>query len=119
MSEPTEGKNAPAMAGHRAVVEALNVLVQEFGELPAPYFNAHALQSPAVGLLADSPEAFEQWRVALKIEPSAVTLHGYGESVWLHATTTFRGVKLDLSGHGLPLTVEQAASSPDAEQVSA
>ncbi|MGW2933986.1 hypothetical protein ACWDA7_19530 [Streptomyces sp. NPDC001156] len=93
-------------------------LTQKFGHLPAAYLKIHRpfLTIPAqLGLQVDSPEKFEQWRAALEIAPSDVELHATtDEHVWLSAKRTIRGVPVEVTGFGVPLTAEQA-TTPQAE----
>ncbi|MFZ3494582.1 hypothetical protein ACODT5_15385 [Streptomyces sp. 5.8] len=90
-------------------INALAALVEAHGHLPLPFISLYSSLG-VVSLQLDTPAEFEAWRCALDIPPSVVTLHAYAGSTWLAATSLFLGVKLQLSGHGLPVTVEQVAA---------
>ncbi|MFD9369612.1 hypothetical protein ACFWA6_18235 [Streptomyces sp. NPDC060020] len=91
-------------------INALAALAAAYGHLPVPYITVQTT-GPAVDLQLDCPADFEAWRSALGVAPAAVTLHAYAGQTWLATNTLFRGIKVVLSGHGLPITVEQARTS--------
>lgn len=86
--------------------EALAAIVAEFAELPRPYIVVHNT-GPTFILQLMHPSHFEVWREALGLPTASVQLKG-STSVWLEAFSRFRGVAFQLTGHGVPLTAEQA-----------
>ncbi|WP_086768134.1 hypothetical protein [Streptomyces bobili] len=99
------------------VFEALMALAAEFAELPRPYIVVHG-SGPSFVLQLMHPSHFEAWRDALGLPTSAVKLHGT-TSVWLATSSRFRGVAFELTGHGVPLTAEQANAPQVVEESSA
>ncbi|MEV4335714.1 hypothetical protein [Streptomyces sp. NPDC049590] len=106
----------------RAAVEALLELTMMMGSLPGGYIKIHQPYfSPAwMGLQFETPQAFELWREALCIPGADVSLHATSdEYVWLDAKTVFRGIRVELSGHNVPLTAEQANTAQVADEAPA
>ncbi|MFJ4712684.1 hypothetical protein [Streptomyces sp. NPDC088785] len=94
-----------------AAVAVLANLIARHPELPDAYIVIHAPfhKSPAsFDLQLRNASAMEAWREALRINPLTVELHGRGAHSWVEATTTVHGFKVDISGHGVLLTPEQA-----------
>ena len=106
--DPTQGIFLSTLSEQAPAFEALVELNTMFGHLPAAYIKIHTTRLGGIGVQLDDPAKFEQWRVALQI-PSASVNVKHGEShCWLTADTTFRGMPLDVTGFGVPLTAEQA-----------
>lgn len=106
----------------RAAAEALVALMVMQGALPGGYIKIHqgCYSSAWLAIQFQTPNAFELWREALGIPGSAVSLHAPSdEYVWLDAKTTFRGVKVELTGFGVPLTAEQANTPQAADETPA
>lgn len=90
--------------------DALAVLAQladTFADLPLPYVVVHTSSRNKVDLQLSTPDAFEQWRAALGVDSSTVTLHNFGGSQWLSADARYQGFTVDLCGFGVKLTKEQ------------
>ncbi|MEU9558038.1 hypothetical protein [Streptomyces fumanus] len=111
---------------HRAaelapVAEALAGLVAEFADLPRPYIYLNTTV-PVVGIQLSDPAEFELWREALAVPPAGVDLVVTAGGAWLSVDGRFRGVEFHLTGHGVPLSVEQSQaprSLGEAAQVAA
>lgn len=116
ITEEAAQATTPTFADRKPVAEALLELTEMFGHLPIPSITMYTVGTP-MNLQLRTADAFEQWRTALQIAPSAVSLHGYNENAWLSADTAFRGVRLELSGYGLPLTAEQAETPQVVDEV--
>lgn len=106
------------LAQQMPAAEALVGLTKMLGHLPAPYVVVHSTP-PVIALQLNTPSEFETWRTALQLAPDTVTLHAYVDTAWLAADTVFRGVEVHLTGHGLPLTLEQAETVQEPLAVSA
>lgn len=119
MTTETTERTPATIAEHVPSVEALASLIAMFGHLPKPYITLYTTDGFALQL--DHPTAFEAWRTALQLPTEPITLHATGNSVWLDTSGVFRGVRLDLTGFGVPLTQEQAQTPQErpAEAVSA
>ena len=102
-SSQTIADQAPAFV-------ALAALADAFGNLPSPYIVVHSSGPVSIGLQLRSPAAFEMWRVALQIAPNGVRLLTHEDAVWLAASTRLRGVSVDVTGFGMPVTTEQATA---------
>lgn len=97
----------PGLTSEQApVFEALMAIAAEFAELPRPYIVVLST-GPSFILQLMHPSHFEAWREALGLPTASVELHG-SASVWLATSSRFRGVAFELTGHGVPLTAEQA-----------
>lgn len=108
----------------RAAAEALVALTELLGGLPGGYIKIHQpFQSlPAeLHLQFNSPQALEEWRAALEIAPSNVSLHAAvdADMVWLTASTVFHGVPMEMTGHGVPLAADVAKAPQVADEPSA
>jgi hypothetical protein len=107
----------------RAAFEALAVMAATFANLPGGYITVHSATSltpyPRISLQMDTGQAFEQWRIALQIDPATVTLHRSDSRGWLAADGEFAGIPVHMTGHHLPLTDEQAAEPRDLTAVTA
>ncbi|MFG2589091.1 hypothetical protein [Streptomyces sp. NPDC048438] len=111
-TEPTVPTQTGTLADLRSAVETLTYLQATHANLPAPYVTL-VNSGGAVDVQTNSPDFFEQWRVALQIPPADVELHVYAGGVWLQCQVAVRGVTVELSGHGLPITPEQACAVQD------
>ena len=94
--------------------EALMALSAEFADLPRPYIPLFS-SGARFGLQLSHPSHFEAWREALGLPTSSVDLVTFDASIWLETSGSFRGVEFELTGHGVPLSQEQAV----AQQVAA
>ncbi|MEU7416766.1 hypothetical protein [Streptomyces antibioticus] len=106
----------PGRASEQApVFEALMALAAEFAELPRPYI---VVQTTGCWFTVQlmHPSHFEAWREALGLPADLVDLVAGGSSVWLASSDRFRGVRFELTGHGVPLTVEQASAPRVADE---
>ncbi|NED73320.1 hypothetical protein G3I51_13405 [Streptomyces sp. SID9944] len=115
--------NTNPISSQGDATDALVALIETFGHLPSAYIKIHApVRSFAPARLAlqfDSPQAFELWRTALAVPPSGVALHAVSdEYVWLDAAAVFRGVRVELTGFGVPLSAELANRAQVADEVS-
>lgn len=99
------------------VFEALMAIAAEFAELPRPYIVV-LNTGPSFILQLSHPSHFEAWREALGLPVASVELEGWS-SVWLAAASQFRGVAFELTGHGVPLTAEQAQPQLAADESAA
>ncbi|MGW2591989.1 hypothetical protein ACWCXC_17220 [Streptomyces sp. NPDC001515] len=119
-TETTRPEPTGTFADLAAAAQALAHLQATYPTLPALYISVPSTGT-SLDLQAGTPGAYEVWRAALGIPPAAVELRSYYESAWLHASTRVEGVVTLLTGHGLPITGEQAredqapADSPRAE----
>lgn len=105
--------------GHEPAIEALAELVQMFRHLPKPYVTL-TRSIARLGLQLDSPSEFEQWRTALQIAPDTVDAKKSESDAWLAANGVFRGIEVRLTGFGLVLPQEKAATArPTDEAVAA
>lgn len=98
--------------GMAAAVQVLADLIAQHPELPDAYITVHApfRNFPShFGLQLKNASDMEAWRSALGIDPMTVVLHGPGERSWITADTHVSGVKVDISGHEVRITPEQAA----------
>ncbi|MFH9823074.1 hypothetical protein [Streptomyces bobili] len=100
------------------VFEALMALVAEFAELPRPYIVIHST-GPTFVLQLMHPSLFEAWREALRLPADKVQLHVTSNSGWLSSWGRFRGVAFELTGHGVPLSAEQAQVADESSAVAA
>lgn len=96
-------------------VAVLARLIEQHPTLPDAYITIHAPFQGVVthfaahfDLQLRNTSEFEAWREALGIDPMDVVLHAPGSNSWLDATTKVDGLKVDISGHGLGITPEQA-----------
>ncbi|MFZ3558130.1 hypothetical protein [Streptomyces sp. BH055] len=92
-------------------LEVLARLIEQHPTLPDAYIVIHApfRRFPSrFDLQLRNTSEFETWREALGIDPEDVELHAPGANSWLDATTKVDGVQVDISGHGLGITPEQA-----------
>ncbi|WP_326779662.1 hypothetical protein OG481_01875 [Streptomyces longwoodensis] len=88
------------------VFEALMSLAAEFADLPRPYIVVHCT-GPTFVIQLSHPSHFEAWREALGLPTESVELMA-PSSAWLETSARYRGVEFQLTGHGVPLTPEQA-----------
>ncbi|MGY5048234.1 hypothetical protein ACWDE0_21780 [Streptomyces sp. 900105755] len=100
------------------VAEALLALSAEFAELPRPYVPVWPTGSHFT-IQLQHPSHFEAWREALGLPTGSIELVAGAGSVWLSASGSYRGVGFALSGHGVPLTQEQAETLQVADEASA
>ncbi|MGX1909046.1 hypothetical protein ACWIID_09305 [Streptomyces phaeochromogenes] len=110
-TEPIMQFTAPSpgrMDEQAPVFEVLAELGALFPSLPRPYIIAYSSGEAHFQLQLQHPSHFEAWRAALQIPPVSVSLHAGQDIVWLAVDAMFRGVLLRLTGHEVPLTVEQA-----------
>ncbi|MFE1849929.1 hypothetical protein [Streptomyces sp. NPDC059489] len=117
-TQPSRLRPYPISAQGSAA-DALAELVKMFGPLPGGYIKIHAQVVESVPvqleLQLSSAQDFEQWRSALQIASAAVSLCATtGENVWLTAESVFHGVRVEVTGFGVPLTAEQA-NTPQAD----
>lgn len=92
-------------------VEVLARLIEQHPTLPDAYIVIHHpfRQFPSrFDLQLRNATEFEAWREALGIDPMDVVLNAPGANSWLDATTKVDGLKVDIAGHGLGITPEQA-----------
>ncbi|MFG3140798.1 hypothetical protein ACGFZA_31905 [Streptomyces sp. NPDC048211] len=114
--ETTRPTPTGTLADLASAIEALAYLQRTFPTLPT----LHVIllhNGASLDLQANSPDAFEQWRTALQIPPAAVELHAYYEGAWLHAVAAARGIATILTGHGLPITADQARTEQDPDGI--
>ncbi|MFF8482396.1 hypothetical protein [Streptomyces antibioticus] len=103
---------APAVgrtAEQAPVFEALMALAAEFADLPRPYIVVHTTGCWFTVQLGH-PSHFEAWRDALGLPTDLVDLVASRSSAWLASSAHYRGVRFELTGHGVPLTPEQASA---------
>ncbi|MFD7860940.1 hypothetical protein [Streptomyces sp. NPDC059783] len=111
-TETTRPEQTGTLADLAAAVEALAHLQATYPTLPALHVSLlHT--GTSLDLQAGTPGAYEVWRAALGIPPTAVEIRSYYESAWLHSATRVQGVATILTGHGLPITGEQAREDQD------
>lgn len=119
------GACPPATIGEqRDALAILAQLADAHASLPLPYITVHTTGTSRVNLQLPTPDAFEQWRTALHVDASTVTLHSYGGGQWLKAETQYIGATVELSGMGVRVSDEQrneprdlAEEQPPAEVV--
>ncbi|KAB8162953.1 hypothetical protein FH609_004300 [Streptomyces sp. 3MP-14] len=98
MSEPTMRHLAPAL--HLAYL-----IAEQDPGLPAAMISVSYTHPSTVEVsLHGDPGDMEPWRVALGIAPAEVRLDTHKGSSWLTASTTVRGVRVELTFH-LPTPV--------------
>jgi hypothetical protein len=117
-TQPTEPDQVVDLeiSQQRGTFEALVAMAAMFPNLPGGYIVVRAattMWSASISLQMESPQAFEQWRVALQVSPADVTLYQHGDGSWLAADAVFGGISIHLTGHHLVLTNEQAAEPRD------
>lgn len=110
MSQITAPPTPTLAAEQGATISALSMLLAEFSDLPAAYITMHPRAGCGFGLQLDTAHDAEAWREALGIDPQAVSLKANGGIAWTQVDTHYRGVRVHLTGHGVPLTVEQASA---------
>lgn len=115
-TETTHPTPTGTLADLASAIEALAHLQAAHPTLPTLRV-ALPHNGASIDLQAGNPHAFEQWRAALQIPPTSVELRAYYDAAWLHALTPVRGVAVILTGHGLPLTADQARTEQDPEGV--
>ncbi|MVO87895.1 hypothetical protein GPA10_24840 [Streptomyces sp. p1417] len=106
-------RSIPPLSEQRPAVEALATLVEMFGSLPGGYITIHTrpFGGPVrLELQFDSPQDFEQWRTCLRIAPADVVLVASPGYTWLSAVGRCRGVDVEITGFGVPLTYKQATT---------
>jgi hypothetical protein len=126
MSQSTETPASPTLASAQGpAITALSMLLAEYSDLPPAYITLHPRAGVGFGLSLNNPQDAETWRTALGVAPAAVDLKFGGGIVWTQATASYRDVMLLLTGHGVPLSPDAAATSQalpseaTAEQVAA
>ncbi|WP_172384764.1 hypothetical protein [Streptomyces sp. MNP-20] len=115
MNEHTtySARRNPPLSEQSPAVEALVTLVEMFGSLPGGYIMIHSQRygGPVkLDLQLDAPQDFEQWRTCLRIAPADVALEASPGYTWLSATGRCRGVDVEITGFGVPLTYQQATT---------
>jgi hypothetical protein len=116
----TAESTAP-IAGQQSAIRMLADLATLYPELPAAYTT---IRMPWQGgpseldLQLHTPSDFEQWRVALAIDPAGVNLHPNGRGSWVAVETVRGSIRIGISAHGILLTEDQL-SAPRGSEVSA
>lgn len=106
---------APRNVGEQLpAILALAGLAERFPGLAPGYMTVSA-SGAIVTLQLQQPHEFESWRVALGVAAQDVALHTYKGSVWLDMTTAIGGVRLEVTGYGLPVAPDVAAVTPQAD----
>lgn len=115
-TEITRPTPTGTLADLASAIEALASLQSTFPTLPTLRV-ALPHNGASLDLQAGTPGAFEQWRAALEIPPATVELHAYYDAAWLHVRTEAQGVAAILTGHGLPITAEQARTQQEPDGI--
>lgn len=107
----------PTLASEQgAVITALSMLLAEFSDLPPAYVVVYPRARGGFMLQLDTPQDAEMWREALGVDSQDILLKASGGMAWTQVDTHYRGVRVHLTGHGVPLTVEMA-TAPQAEPI--
>src|ERR1044071_9165104 len=110
-TETTRPALTGTLADHASAIQTMAHLQETFPGLPSPFVTLNL--GATVDLQLGTPDAFEQWRTALEVPAAGTELHVYSDGVWLQAVTAVQGVTVGLSGHGLPITADQARIEQD------
>lgn len=110
------------IAVQRSAISTLAELADQFPDLPDAYIVIHQSWKGApakLGLQLDNPTGFEQWRIALGIDPNTVELWAHGVSSWLIASTERDGIQIQITAHGILLTQAQLSAPRTRDEVTA
>jgi hypothetical protein len=108
VTEPTEHETERKIDAQETAFEALTAMSRAFGHLPRPHVTvSESIPNQVDLMLSESFGAFEAWREALRIPPSAVGLHGVTRK-WLVAAGAFNGASVMLQGPGFDVPARQA-----------
>ncbi|MCX5201091.1 hypothetical protein OG897_06390 [Streptomyces sp. NBC_00237] len=105
ITQTTSQPEQRTLAAQAPAIGVLVSLVSQYGHLPLPYITFRTTLK--LDFQVDSVAAFESWREALGIDPSAVSLHVTEAHAWLAADTTIHDIPVHISGFGVPLSPEQ------------
>lgn len=107
-------------ATQASAIQMLTELIVQFGDLPSAYIAVHTWQGKStIDLLLNTPDDFEKWRTALGVDAAGVDLHVAGRGSWVEVETVRDGIKINLSAHGIMLTVDQLDAPRIREDVAA